>query len=61
MFLAALGERDAEIAAGRTRALDRGAVWQVRRQATEVVWKSVAAGVGLTLLALGLGWAAGGF
>lgn len=54
MFLAALGKRDAEIAAGGTIVLSGDARPRVRRQAVGVAIRSVAAGVALTLAAMGL-------
>ena len=54
MFLAALGKRDAETAANGTLVLSGDVRPRVQRQAIGVAWKSVAAGVALTIAAMGL-------
>ena len=54
MFLAALGKRDAEIAAGGTIVLSGEARPRVRRQAIGVAIRSLASGVALTLAGIAL-------
>ena len=51
MFLAALGQRDAEVAASGPRTIDAVNLRQVRRQAVGATWKAAVTGVVLTLLA----------
>ena len=54
MFLAALGKRDAEIAAGGTIVLSGTDRPRVHRQAIKVAISSLATGVALTLAAMAL-------
>jgi hypothetical protein len=54
VFLAALGKRDAEIAANGTLVLSGDVRPRVQRQAVGVAWKSVGAGLALTIAAMGV-------
>jgi len=54
VFLAALGKRDAEIAAGGTVVLSGAERPRVKRQAIRVAASSLAAGIALTLAAMAL-------